>query len=240
MIRLYDYELSGNCYKLRLMMSILGIKHETVPVDFHPGREHKSAWFLELNPLGQLPVIEDDGLVLRDAQAILVHLASNYDPTGRWYPLDDPKSLGVVGQWLAFADGITATAAAARLHDGLLLDIDVEACRAGAHRLFRVLDEHLWFREAEGQDWICPGSHPTIADIACFPYVILSEEGGVSRQAYPAIRRWTDRVRRIPGFIVMPGVFPAGPAREDPDPPDPPDPSGITGSPDARSRRRPD
>ena len=234
MIRLYDYELSGNCYKLRLMMSILGIEHETVPVDFHPGEEHKSAWFRELNPLGQLPVIEDDGLVLRDAQAILVHLASNYDPTERWYPLGDPGLLGVIGQWLAFSDGITATAAAARLHDGLFRDVDVEACRAGAHRLFRVLDEHLWFREAEGQDWICPGQHPTIADIACFPYVILSEEGGVSRQAYPAIRRWTDRVKRIPGFIVMPGVFPAGPVMEASDALTPSGSSGIAGSPDTK------
>ena len=82
MITLYDYELSGNCYKLRLLMSFLGIDHKTVPVDFYPGREHKSEWFLKLNPLGQLPVIDDDGLILRDAQAILVYLASKYDPTG--------------------------------------------------------------------------------------------------------------------------------------------------------------
>jgi glutathione S-transferase len=213
MIKLYDYELSGNCYKLRLLMSILGIEYETVPIDFYPGREHKSDWFLRINPLGQLPVVEDDGLVLRDAQAILVHLAAKYDASRLWYPLDEPLRLGEVSQWLAFADGITATSSAARLHDGLFYDFDIEACRAGAHRLFRILDEHLWFGEQEGRDWLCPGDHPTIADIACFPYVILSEEGGISRQDYPAIRRWCDRVKRIPGFIVMSGVFPAGPAR---------------------------
>lgn len=55
-------------------------------------------------------------------------------------------------------------------------------------------------------------NHPTVADIACFPYIMLSEEGGISRQDYPAIRRWCDRVKRIEGFIVMPGVFLAGPA----------------------------
>ena len=55
MIRLYDFELSGNCYKVRLMLSILGLPFETVPVDFYPGREHRSDWFLRLNPLGQLP-----------------------------------------------------------------------------------------------------------------------------------------------------------------------------------------
>lgn len=213
MIKLYDYELSGNCYKLRLFMSMLGLEYESVPIDFYPGREHKSDWFLRINPLGQLPVIEDEGLVLRDAQAILVYLAARYDTSRQWYPVDDPRRLGEVSQWLSFADGITATASAARLHDGLFYDVDIEACRTGAHRLFRILDEHLWFGEQEGRDWIVAGDRPTIADIACFPYVILSEEGGISRQDYPAIRRWCDRVKRLPGFIVMSGVFPAGPAK---------------------------
>ena len=177
MITLYDYELSGNCYKLRLFMSILGIAYTAVPIDFYPGREHRSTSFLRINPLGQLPVIDDDGFVLRDAQAI------------------------------------TATASAARLHDSFLYDLDIEAARAGAHRLFRIMDEHLWFGEQQGRDWLCAAAQPTIADIACFPYVMLSEQGGISRQDYPAIRRWCDRVKRIEGFVVMPGIFPAGRGR---------------------------
>jgi glutathione S-transferase len=211
MIKLYDYELSGNCYKLRLLMGILKVSYERIPVDFYPGLEHKSPWFLRINPLGQLPVIDDDGFVLRDAQAILAYLAGKYDPSGLWFPRGDAESLGRVMMWLGFADSLTATASAARLHDGLFYDFDIEKCRAGAHRLFRVLDEHLWFSEQEGQDWLVPGDHPTIADIACFPYVMLSEEGGISRLPYPAIRRWTDRVKRIPGFTLMPGIFNAAP-----------------------------
>lgn len=213
MIKLYDYELSGNCYKLRLLMTILGVDYKTVPVDFYPGREHKSEWFLKLNPLGQLPVIDDDGLVLRDAQAILAYLAAKYDTADTWYPRDNPELLGEINQWLAFADGITSTASAARLHDALFYDFDIDAARAGAHRLFRILDEHLWFGERQGRQWICSAGQPTIADIACFPYIMLSEEGGISRQDYPAIRRWCDRVKRINGFIVMSGVFPAGPVK---------------------------
>lgn len=211
MIRLYDFELSGNCYKARLLMGILGVPFERVAIEFYPGREHKSGWFLQVNPLGQLPVIDDDGFVLRDSHAILVYLASRYDPSGRWYPRE-PQAIGRIAEWLAFADGITATASAARLHDGLFYEFDIDTCRAGAHALFRVLDEHLWFAEQQGQAWLCPGSHPTIADIACFPYVMLSEEGGISRLPYPAIRRWTDRVKRIPGFTLMPGIFMADPA----------------------------
>jgi glutathione S-transferase len=207
MIKLYDYELSGNCYKARLLMGVLGVSYRTVAVDFYPGREHKSPWFREINPLGQLPVIDDDGFVLRDSTVILVYLASRYDPAGQWYPRGDAEILARIAQWLAFADALTATAGAARLHDGLFYEADIDACRSGAHALLRVLDEHLWFAEQEGQDWLCRGDHPTVADIACFPYVMLSEEGGISRLPYPAIRRWTDRVKRIPGFTLMPGIF---------------------------------
>ena len=208
MITLYDWELSANCYKVRLLMSILGLDHSPVPVDFYPGWEHKSAEFAKINPLGHIPVIDDDGYVLRDAHAILVYLAVRYDPTRRWYPVDDSKALGETASWLLFAEGTTNTASAARLYVNLGYDFDIDAVRAGAHRLFGVLDEHLWFREREGLDWVTSSPHPTIADVALFPDAALSEEGGVSREDYPAIRRWTDRFRSIDGFAVMPGIFP--------------------------------
>jgi glutathione S-transferase len=206
-ITLYDYDLSGNCYKVRLLLALLGIDYHRHPIDFYPGREHKSPWFLALNPLGQLPVLEDDGLLLRDAQAILVYLASRYDGSALWYPKGDPARLGLLSAWLAFADAITATASAARLHDGFFYDLDIGQCRSGAHRLFRILDEHLWFSERGAQGWLVPGAHPTIADLAVFPYVQLSEEGGIARRDYPAIRRWLDRVKRLPGFVTMPGIL---------------------------------
>tara|TARA_B100001245_G_scaffold213940_1_gene180174 strand:+ start:247 stop:882 length:636 start_codon:yes stop_codon:yes gene_type:complete len=210
MIKLYDYELSGNCYKLRLFLNILNIEYERIPVDFYPGREHKSDWFLQINPLGQLPVLDHDGLVLRDAQAILTYLAAKFDATHKWYPTRDAEILGKINMWLSFADSITASASAARLHDGLFYQLDIEAARENAHKLFRVLDEHLWFAEEQEQAWICTDKHPTIADIACFPYIMLSEEGGISRLAYPAICRWTDRFRQIPNFIAMSGIFEPG------------------------------
>lgn len=208
MITLYDYELSGNCYKLRLLLHMLDVPYESVPVEFYPGKEHLSDAFLQINPLGQLPVLQDDNLVLRDAQAILVYLASRYDASRQWYPIGNPALLGQLSQWLAFADSLTATASMARLHDAMGYHADITACRAGAHRLFRVLDEHLWFMQHEGRRWLCPGEHPTIADIACFPYVALSGEGGIPHDNYPAVRRWIDDIRQLPRFIVMPGIFP--------------------------------
>jgi glutathione S-transferase len=65
--------------------------------------------------------------------------------------------------------------------------------------------------ERRAERWLVTGEHPTIADVACFPDVALGEEGGVARQDYPAVRRWLDRMRRLPGFVTMPGVFPGSP-----------------------------
>lgn len=59
MIKLYNYLLSVNCYKQRLLLSMLDVPHELVPVEFHPGREHESAEFKKINPLGHIPVIDD-------------------------------------------------------------------------------------------------------------------------------------------------------------------------------------
>ncbi len=207
MITLHDFVLSANCYKVRLFLSLLGVECNTVPVDFHPGREHKGEAFRRINPLGHLPVLDDDGFVVRDAQAILVYLASAYDPERRWYPVDDPQRLGQVAQWSTFAEGTANTASAARLHINFGYEFDIDRARAGAHELFAVLDEHLWFQEHEGHDWVVAGERPTIADVALFPDVALAEEGGVSLLAYPAIIRWAARVRQLPGFIVMPGIF---------------------------------
>ena len=212
MIELYDYELSGNCYKIRLMLSFLKLDYLSKKVEFYPGKEHKSEKFLEINPLGQLPVLSDTKIVLRDAQAILVYLARKYDKKNIWHPIDDPEKLGLIAQWLSFGDLITGSSSAARLHDTLFYtEFDIGECRERAHAQFRIFDEHLFFQEQLNQSWICDGEKPTIADIACFPYIALSEEGGISRMSYPAIRRWMDRFKRIDGFIVMPGVFPAGP-----------------------------
>jgi glutathione S-transferase len=208
MIKLYNYELSGNCYKLRLLMNILGLPYDAVAIDFYPGKQHKSDDFLEINPFGQLPVLEDGELRLRDAQAILVYLAARYDPDRNWYP-SDPATMGRIAMWLATADDITRSASAARLHDAMGYRLDVDKARRGAHDVFRIIDEHLSDMEVIGQHWLA-ARHPTIADIACFPYIAMSEEGGVTRDDYPAIRRWVERVKRLPGFIGMPGIFAPG------------------------------
>ena len=211
MLKLYDYELSGNCYKVRLLLNMLDVEYESHTVEFYPAAEHRSDKFLAINPLGQLPVLQHEALRLRDSQAILTYLACQYDKGGTWYPVTEPARLAQVVQWLCFAQEVGSAISAARLAEGFFYDIDIDASRNKAHQHLRILDEHLWFQEREQQQWVAAGAAPTIADLACFAYTILSEEGGIERIEYPAIRRWTDRVKRLPGFTVMPGVFPAGP-----------------------------
>lgn len=215
MITLYDYELSGNCYKVRLFLEILKIPYVKHPVEFYPGFEHKSDALLALNPLGQLPILDDAGFVMRDAQAILSYLAQRYAPDSHWYPVLDARRLGETNMWLAFANELTATSSAARLQQLFEFELDADKARRGAYRLFRILDEHLWLSERQPDGgWLCTGGQPTIADLACFPYVMLAPEGGISLLDFPALRRWTDRVKRIAGFAVMAGIFPASPSRQ--------------------------
>ena len=204
-MKLYDYVLSGNCYKIRLFLGFLGLDYDKEAVDFYPGRAHKADSFLCINPLGQLPVLDDGDTRIRDAQAILVYLATRYDETGVWWPMNQPRQLAEVAQWLAFADGITGTASAARLHDMLGYDLDIDSARAGAHRLFRVMEDHLSHREFECRGWLA-GPRATIADIACFPYTALAGDGGIDLFLYPAIQRWVRRFTGLPGYQNMPGI----------------------------------
>jgi len=113
LIKLYDFELSGSCYKIRLLLNILGQRYESVNVDFVK-KEHKAEKYMALNPFGEIPIFEDGDLRLRDAQAIMVYLARKYDKTNRWYP-DDPVSMGKIQQWLSTGGGEVMNAAGARL-----------------------------------------------------------------------------------------------------------------------------
>ncbi len=206
MISLYDYELSGNCYKLRLLLHWLKLDYSRIAVNFYPGREHQSAQFIDnINPLGQLPVLVDGDFQLRDAQACLVYLASQYDHHGVWYP-DDARIRGNITLWLALADEITRTASAARLHHNFGYAADLDACRAGARDAFRLLDDQLAENLSLGQRWLA-ARHPTVADIACFPYAALAGEAGITLHEFPALRRWIWDLRHLPGFIAMPGIL---------------------------------
>ncbi|MBU6493313.1 MAG: glutathione S-transferase [Burkholderiales bacterium] len=197
-MKLYDFELSGSCYKIRLLLNMLDLKCELKSVDF-VNKEHKSDAYLALNPFGEIPIFEDGDLRLRDAQAILIYLAKKYDASGQWFP-DDAASMGRIAQWLSTGGGEIMNAAGARLVKILDYPLDLDKLQAGAHRVFKIMNAHLADRP-----WLELG-HPTIADIACFPYTAMAGEGGIDLTPYPHVLAWIERVKRLPGFIPMPGV----------------------------------
>jgi len=197
-LRLHDLELSGNCYKVRLFCSLLGQKLDLAPVDFMGGA-HKKSPLIEQNPFGEIPIFEDGGIVLRDSQAILVYLARKYGGEA-WLPTDAAGMAEVVS-WLMVAENEIARGPNdARLHDKFGFKLDADLAREKAKRIIGLMDAHLAKHKFLALD------RPTIADIACMPYVGLAHEGGLSLEPYPAIRAWISRIKALPGFIAMPAL----------------------------------
>lgn len=198
MIQLYDFVLSGNCHKVRLLLSILNLDYESVPVNLKAG-EHKTERFLQLNPCGQVPVFVDGDVILRDSQAILVYLARRYGGED-WLPLE-PEAIAKIMQWLSFAaNEIANSLAAARRYFIFQGQLDIDLTQQKAYQVLQILDRHL-----TNNQWLeC--SHPTIADLACFPYVGLAADAKVALDNYPHVIAWCDRIKRLPGYVSMPGL----------------------------------
>jgi|TARA_R110000796_G_scaffold88164_1_gene189710 glutathione S-transferase len=195
-MKLYDVDASGNCYKVRLLASLANIELERVPVDLQKG-EHKQPAFSRLNPLGQVPVLEDGSQVIRDSQAILVYLAGLYGGLA-WWPAHAEGQAEIM-QWLSFAaNEVDHSLCAARLVEKFGADLDQSAALAKAPGVLTLLDQHL-----EQHDWLALG-RPTIADCAVYPYVVLAPEGGVDLTPYTHISRWMTRIEALPGFLPKP------------------------------------
>lgn len=191
-MKLYDFPPSHNCYKVRLLLAILGLNYQKQAVDLMAGGSRTSQ-FLRLNPRGQVPVLEDDGTCIWDSTAILVYLARKYSET-QWLP-DDANGLAKVAQWLAVAQNemLYGLGRAHWLRRGGTGDIE-EAMRRGRRGL-KILDLNL-----SAETWLA-AEHPTIADIACYPHAALAPEAGVSLSEYAHVTRWCRSVESIPGYV---------------------------------------
>lgn len=155
MLTLYDREASGNAYKVRLLLGLLGVACERIPVAMKAGRNEVDA----------------------------AYLALRYDPARRWLP-QDALGQGWVMQWLELAQNEIATGLfRARMIAHMGLPGDLGAAHAQA-------------------DWLA-GNTPTLADVACYPYVTLAHQGQVDLSPYPAVVRWVARMQALPGFVAM-------------------------------------
>ncbi|CAD5106198.1 glutathione S-transferase family protein [Zestomonas carbonaria] len=195
-MKLYDLEASGNCYKVRLFASLANIELDIEPVDFLGGA-HKQPPLADLNPLGQLPILEDGSHVVRDSQAILVYLAGVYGGLA-WWPAH-PRGQAEIVQWLSFAaNEVQHSLCAARLVQKFGYPLDQSVALASSPAVLALLDKHL-----ERHDWLAIG-RPSIADCAVYPYVALAPEGGVDLGPYSHIARWMTRLEALPGYLPKP------------------------------------
>lgn len=194
-LKLFNLPLSGNCYKVRLLLSMLGVKYEKIPVDLATG-ENQTPEFKQLNPRGQVPVLSDGDTVIWDSMAILVYLARRYGDE-QWLPTDALAEARVM-QWLAVSENELLTGLArARAARRFNRPYDPEQCRFDSVQGVGTMELRL-----SVADWLA-SDHPTISDLACYPYVNLADEAEFSLEPYPAVRAWLKRVEGLPGWEPM-------------------------------------
>ncbi|MBB5764609.1 glutathione S-transferase [Methylorubrum rhodesianum] len=195
-MKLYSLTLSGHAHRARLFLSLVGQPYEAVEVDF-AGGQNRSPDFLAINPFGQVPVLDDDGVIVPDSNAILVYLAKKLG-RGDWLP-EDAEGAARVQRWLSVAAGpIAFGPCAARLVTLFGAAFDAEEVIARAHRILALIDAEL-----SSRDWLA-AERPTIADVALYSYIAAAPEGNVDLAAYGHVRAWLARIEALPGFVALP------------------------------------
>jgi glutathione S-transferase len=188
-MRLHDYAASGNCYKVRLLLALLGHEYERVPVDIFAG-DTLTDEYAALNPVRETPVLElDSGAAIAQSGAILWFLA---DGT-RYLPMD-PLGRALVLQWLFFEQervmGGIGGPRFRRLTGRPQIEGRLEIGAAALEQLEG---------ELAGRDWLV-GTGPTIADVAVFGYAHVAHEAGLAPG--PSVQAWFERIRALPGFVA--------------------------------------
>jgi glutathione S-transferase len=195
-IRLYRHPLSGHAHRVQLALSLMKLPHELIDVDL-ANAAHKTPEFLQLDPFGQVPVLDDKGTVVFDSNAILVYLAARYDTDNRWMPRG-PREQAAVQVWLSAAAGpIAFGPAAARLITVFGARFNAEDVIGRAHGLLKVMDAQLATRA------FLAGDSATLADIAGYSYISAAPEGNVSLEPYPHVRAWLGRIEALEGFVPL-------------------------------------
>ncbi len=195
---LYGSEHSGHSHRVRLFLDMLELPYRFEAV---PGDRRRTPQFLALNPLGQIPVLQEGETIIADSNAILVYLALAYDRERRWLPAD-PLHAARVQRWLSIAAGeLRHGPGAARLIAQWGASGDPAQAGAIASKLLEFMERHL-----ERSEWLGGGARATIADLANYSYIAHSAEGGIVLDEFPAILAWLARVQSLPRFSPMPSL----------------------------------
>lgn len=196
-MKLYYHPQSGHSHRVILFLSLIGgVGVELIEVDLRR-REQDHPEFLALNPFHQVPVLDDDGTIVADSNAILVYLAKKYAATG-WLP-EAPAESAAVQRWLSVAAGEVARGPCA----ARLVTVWNENLNGGdeaigrSHDLLKILDKYIGER-----GWLAL-DRPTIADVALYTYIAHAPEGFVDLSGYGNVRAWLERVEALPRFIPL-------------------------------------
>ena len=194
---LYNSQVSGNCYKVRLLFAHLGLDYERREVSV-VDRSDRAELLGDLNPGLRVPtLVLDDGRPLAESDAILCYFAegTQYLPDDRyeraqvlqWLFFEQyshEPNLAVVRFWVAFAETPPPEA-------------EIEARRGAGYAALSAMERHLSSRT------FFVGERYTVADIALYAYTHVAHEGGFDLARYPAVQAWLARVAARPGHVAM-------------------------------------
>ncbi|KMN16845.1 glutathione S-transferase family protein [Pseudomonas weihenstephanensis] len=200
MLKVYGDYNSGNCYKIKLMLHLLGLEYQWHPVDILKG-ETETLEFLAKNPNGKVPVLElEDGTCLWESNAILNYLAdgSEFLPT-------EPRLRTQVLQWQFFEqyshEPYIAVARFIQFYLGLP-QARLEEYRALQKRGYKALDV---MEQQLARTPYLVGEHYSIADVTLYAYTHVAHQGGFELGSYPSIQAWLQRVASHPRHVTMLG-----------------------------------
>ncbi|WP_047280861.1 glutathione S-transferase family protein [Pseudomonas lundensis] len=200
MLKVYGDYNSGNCYKIKLMLHLLGLEYEWQSVDILNGETETPA-FLAKNPNGKVPVLElEDGTCLWESNAILNYLAdgSEFLPT-------EPRLRTQVLQWQFFEqyshEPYVAVARFIQFYLGLPQE-RLEEYRKLQKRGYKALDV---MEQQLARTPYLVGDHYSIADVTLYAYTHVAHQGGFDLAGYPSIQAWLQRVASHPRHVTMLG-----------------------------------
>ncbi|MEW6993369.1 glutathione S-transferase family protein [Colwelliaceae bacterium MEBiC 14330] len=197
-MKIYGDIQSGNCYKVKLLTSILSIEHEWINIDIL-ANETATPTFLQKNPNGKIPLLElDDGSFISESNAILNYLAWETPLLG-----NSRFDFAKIQQWQFFEQYSHEPYIAVARYIAKYLGLpesrkaDYDAKQAGGHKALKVMETQL------SKTPFLVGNELTVADISLYGYSHVADEGGFELTAYPGIRQWLQRIQAHENYIAM-------------------------------------
>tara|TARA_B100000900_G_scaffold198296_1_gene168049 strand:+ start:10342 stop:10941 length:600 start_codon:yes stop_codon:yes gene_type:complete len=196
MIKLYDNPLSGNCFKVKLLLVQSKIPFESIIIDVFKGESRRDP-FLQINNAGKIPAIDDNGFILNESNAILLYLAEKYNKNLLSENLDER---GKIYSWILYnktsVDPNLAKARAIKkfFPSDKQNSKELEFLQKEGIKSLELIDKHL-----SGNDFFV--NNYSVVDIAMYPYIKLSYEGGIDIDIFKNIALWMNRVENTREFI---------------------------------------